>query len=176
MASWLFAEETSFMSWITQIPIAGKGPAMAHMSPQWTGISKKQRRLFKESKKLRPFTRITPTRCLSQPVRECRTPSWVPRRPSYLDYNFGGWEGVFDFIMPKHNLLNELQFLLRNLAATPASLLCPFSRTSFPVQCMMFKAANSPAHTNNKRKETNKNVWCHVSGLPTPNADRVENT
>uniref|UniRef100_A0A8C6I949 Uncharacterized protein n=1 Tax=Mus spicilegus TaxID=10103 RepID=A0A8C6I949_MUSSI len=34
MASWVFAEETSFMSYISQIPIAGKGPAMAHMSPQ----------------------------------------------------------------------------------------------------------------------------------------------
>lgn len=27
MASWAFAEETSSMSWITQIPIGGRGPA-----------------------------------------------------------------------------------------------------------------------------------------------------
>uniref|UniRef100_A0A8C6GG95 SH2 domain-containing protein n=1 Tax=Mus spicilegus TaxID=10103 RepID=A0A8C6GG95_MUSSI len=40
-ASWAFAEETSFMSWITQIPTGGKGPATgrpacfpAIMSPQ----------------------------------------------------------------------------------------------------------------------------------------------
>jgi hypothetical protein len=124
------------------------------MSPQWTGTSKKQKRLFKESEKLRPFTRITPTRCLSQPVRERRTPGWVPRVTLSLGCNFGGWGGVFDFIMPKLNLLNELQFLLRNLAATPVPLLCPFSRSFFPVQCMMFKATYSPADANNKRQET----------------------
>lgn len=61
---------------------------------------------------------------------------------------------MFDFIMPKLNLLNELQFLLQNLAATPIPLLCPFSLSFFPVQCMMFKATYSPAEANNKRKET----------------------
>lgn len=70
---------------------------------------------------------------------------------------------MFDFIMPKLNLLNELQFLLRNLAATPVP---PprvlFSRSFFPVQCMMFKATYSPADANNKRKETK---WADIFSM-----------
>lgn len=78
--------------------------------------------------------------------------------------------------MPKLNLLNELQFLLRNLAATPVPLLCPFSCSFFPVQCMMFKATYSPADANNKRKETKWAVFslCKMSvemdGLKEPDS------